>query len=995
MLAGAAAYFQLPVASLPNVDLPALRVIAGQAGASPETMAATVAAPLERQIGKIAGVDQLTSTSELNSTIINVLFDLGRNAEDAARDVQAAINAAQADLPASLSMRPMLKKVNTAASPILILALTSPARKPADIYDIADLIVSTRIKQVNGVADVQVSGAQQPAVRVTADVNALKARSLGLEAVRSAIVSANSFVPLGRIDSGDRSLIVTSDGQMALPKDYARTVVNTQNGAVTLLSDVAEVKQSTLDRLNSASFGHDPAVLLIIYKTAEANVIKTVDGIGELLPRIASIIPPDVKISVLNDRSETIRVSIADLQITLTASVALVMMVVFLFLRRIVPTVAVGLAVPLSLAGTLVLMYFAGYSLDNISLQALIISAGFVVDDAIVMIENCYRNMQAGLKPLQAAMIGARQIGFTIVSMSLSLIAVFLPLLLMGGILGRILREFAWTLAFAIFISAIVSLTLTPMVCGRFMYKPPRPRETWFDRRIEPFMEGMLRTYVRSLDFALAHRWVMLMLTLVTFVLTVQLYIMLPKGLIPQGDPDLLIGFTHGPAGISYEALSKAQSKAVNIILKDPNVANAGSFLSGASNQGNFFVSLKPQSARTATAQQIVDRLREELRSVTELEVSMFPVTEFGAGASQTRSQYQITVWSEDLASVSAAVPSVQAAAATVDGVMDITADRELGGPQAMVEIDRIGASRVGLTALSIDAALNDAFAQRQISTIYREHNQYKVVQEIDPALQRDLKGLNGMYVTNNLGQEIPLVNVTKISRALTPAEVNHQGQFPSVTISFNLRAGMPLGVALPKVMAAVARMHLPPNVHVDPFGYAQMAVEQQSGVAILIISAIVAVYLVLGILYEDLVHPLTILSTLPSAGFGALLTLHAAHAELSLIGVIGIILLIGVVKKNGIMLVDFALEAERHRGLRGVEAIREACIERFRPILMTTLAAMLGALPLLFSSGAGSELRWPLGMTIIGGLAASQLLTIYTTPVIYLWLDKLRASKR
>jgi multidrug efflux pump len=992
LMAGAVAYFQLPVASLPNVDMPTLRVMAGLPGADPETMAATVAAPLERRIGEIAGITQMTSTSQLNSTSINVQFELSRSVENAARDVQAAINAAQSDLPSSLSRRPTLKKMNPAARPILILALTSPIRKPTEVYDIADLVVSTRIMQVNGVADVTVSGAQQPAIRVTADVDALKARGLGLEDIRTAITASNSFLPLGRVDIGEQSLIITTDGQMSRAEDYANIVVKSQNGAVTRLADVARVRQSTADRLASARFDRDPAVLLIIQKTSEANVVKTVDGIRALIPQLSAIIPPDVKISVVNDRTTTIRSSVRELQITLTVSVALVMLVVFVFLRRIIPTIAAGLAVPLSLAGTVVLMYFADYSLDNMSLLALVISVGFVVDDAIVMIENCYRNMQLGMKPLQAALVGSRQIGFTIVSMSLSLIAAFMPLLLMGGPLGRVLREFAWTLAFAIIISAVVSLTLTPMICGRFMRGLPRPRETWFDRRIEPFMEGMLRNYLRSLDYAIAHRWLMLMLTLVMLGLSVQLYA-LPKGLVP-GRRQLIFGFI--AARPTFRPCVRRRSGS-GCHPKDEDVAGVGSSIGsggyGSSNQGRVFISLKPHGVRKGPASQVIDRLRKQLRSVTELQATMFPATEITLGPRQTRSQYQITVWSDELAAVTAAVPQVQAAIKSVQGVTDVATDRELGGPQAMVEIDRLSAARVGLSVRSIDATLNDAFSQRQISTIYGEYNQYKVVQEIDPALQRDMSGLNHVYVTNNKGTEIPLVNVTRITRSTTPLAVNHQGQFPSVTISFNLEGKLTLGEALPKIMAAVDKTHQPPNIHVELSGDTQMLAQQQSGQAILILAAIITVYLVLGILYEDLVHPLTILSTLPSAGFGALLILYATGTELSLVALIGIILLIGIVKKNGIMLVDFALEAERHRGLRGEAAIREACRERFRPILMTTLAAMMGALPLLLSSGPGSELRWPLGLTIISGLAVSQLLTIYTTPVIYLWLDKLRGK--
>jgi len=998
-VAGAVAYFNLPVSSLPAVDLPTLRIFASLPGADPETMAATVAAPLERRLGEIGGVTELTSSSQLGSTSIGVQFDLSRNVEDAARDAQAAINGAQADLPGTLSRRPTIRKLNPAAAPIMILAITSPVKRPTDLYDIADLIVSTRIAQVSGVAEVQVGGAQQPAIRVTADPAALKARGLGLEDVRTAISRANTRLPLGRLDGEQQAFEISTGGPLQSVEDFAGLVVKAEGSRIVRLSDVARVEESTSNRLSAGWFNKDPAVILILQKTAEANVVETVDAIRALLPEVQKLVPADVKISVLSDRTTTIRQSVEDLEITLMASIALVTLVVFLFLRRLVPTAAATLAVPLSLSGTVVLMWFSGFSLDNISLLALTISVGFVVDDAIVVIENCYRNMEAGLGPVAAAFAGARQIGFTIISISLSLIAAFIPLLFMGGIMGRILQAFSWTLTYAILISAIVSLTLTPMICGRFMRRLPRPRETWLDRRIEPVLEGMTRAYARSLEVALAHRWLMLATTLITLALTVQLFIIIPKDLVPRGDTGLVFGSVRGAPDISFDALLILQKKVTDLVVDDPDVISVGASVGGAggfssSNSGRFYVTLKPEEERTATASDIIDRLRIKMRALPGAEVSMFPAQEIQMGARSTRSNYQITLWSTALSDLVEWVPRVVERAKKIPGLADVTTDREQGGPEVFLTVDRVAAARLGVSMRAINSALNNAFSQRQISTLYGDRNQYRVILEVDPALQRDVQGLSRIFVSSSTGAEIALSAVTRVSMASAPLVVNHQGQFPSVTVSFNLTEGLELDEALARVLPAIEELHMPESIRVELAGDTQQLRQQQTSQPLLIVAALLAVYLVLGILYEDLIHPLTILSTLPSAGLGALLTLHATGTSLSLIVLIGIILLIGIVKKNGIMMVDFALEAERSRGLSGEEAIRAACLERFRPILMTTMAAMLGALPLLIAGGPGSELRQPLGLTIIGGLAVSQILTIYTTPAIYLWLDRLRGRR-
>jgi hydrophobe/amphiphile efflux-1 (HAE1) family protein len=996
MLIGIVAYRFLPVASMPNVELPTIRVSASRPGADPAIMAATVAAPLERNLGTISGVTEITSVSSLGSTNITVQFDLNRKIDGAARDVQAAINASLTDLPSDLPSIPSFRKSNPAATPVLILALTSQTVLPSAIYDAADTVVAQRIAQVPGVADVTVSGAEQPAVRVRVNPGAIASAGISLEQVRSAIAGANAQSPLGVIDGGDLAETIATNDQLRRAPDYKTLVVKSANGNIVRLSDIASVEQSTRNSRSAAWFNRVPSVLIIITKQGDANVIETVDNIRALIPEIKRWIPSDIDVSILSDRTGTIRASVADMQLTLVGTIAMVMLVVFLFLRRATPTLAAGVTVPLSLAGTCALMWCVGFSIDNLSLMALAVSVGFVVDDAIVMIENVFRNMEKGHSPLRATIEGARQIGFTVVSISVSMIAAFIPLLFMGGIIGRAFREFSVTLAFAILISTIVSLTVTPMICAHYVRSVPSRTETRLDRVVEWVLSRMLRAYGASLRVLLEHRVLMLVVMAATIALTVDLYIKTPKGYFPQDDTGLIFTSTRAAPDISYKAMVDMQLKALDIILADPAVASVGSSVGGSAwsasvNQGRMFVALKPLAERdNVPTARVIDRLRPKFARIPGIEVWMFPAQDVRVGGRWGRSQYQFTLWSSDLDELLKWVPRAVDHVKKVPGVVDVSTDREQGGFQLNVSIDRQAAARLGVRVQDIDAALANAYAQRQVSTIYTQRNQYRVILEIDPQYQRDPNDLSAIFVSGSGGRQIPLANVARFERGIAPLVINHQGQFPSVTISFGLREGEVLETVTTAVRQAVLDMRLPDIIQAEFAGDAKAAADSANTQPLLVLAALVAVYLVLGVLYESLAHPLTIISTLPSAGLGALLALKLYGAELTIIAFIGIILLIGIVKKNGIMLVDFALDAERQRGLPPDRAIYEACMERFRPILMTTLAALLGAVPLVIASGPGAEMRRPLGITIIGGLLVSQVLTLYTTPVIYLLLDKL-----
>jgi multidrug efflux pump len=998
-LVGAVAYGFLPVSSMPTIEFPTIRVSASRPGADPAIMAATVAAPLERRLGEIPGVTEITSTSSLGSTNITIQFDLGRGIDGAARDVQAALNAALTDLPGDLPTLPAMRKVNPSAAPILILALTSNTMLASNMYDVADSVIAQRIAQVEGVAEVTVNGAEQPAMRVRVNPVAVASMGVSLEDVRNAISNANAASALGTFDGLDLAHTIGSNDQLRTVPEYKNLVVKSANGTVVRLGGIADVELGVRNSRSAAWFNLQPSVLLVVTRQANANVIDTVDRIYEMLPELKRWIPADVQISVLSDRTTTIRASVRDMQWTLLATIALVMLVVFLFLRRAAATIAAGVTVPLALAGTCAAMWVAGFSIDNISLMALAVSVGFVVDDAIVVIENVFRNLEKGMTPLRATIEGARQIGFTVLSISISLVAAFTPLLFMGGLVGRLFSEFSLTLTFAIAISTVVSLSLTPMICAHFVKSAPSRNATWLDRAVERILDRTVAGYAASLDVVLRHRMITLMVFLATIALTAGLYVKTPKGFFPQDDTGLIFGGARAAPDISFEAMKELQQRATRIVLSDPAVAYVGSSVGGGGggggggtvNNGRMFISLKSPSERgNVTSQQVINRLRPKLLDVGGMRVFMFPAQDVRAGGRSSSSSYQFTLWDPNLDELLTLVPRVVAKVQSLPELTDVTTDREQNGLQANVVIDRLAASRLGVRIQDIDNALNNAFSQRQISTIYSERNQYRVILEVDPLFQRDPSDLTQVYVAGNGSTQVPLSSVARIEKTLAPLVINHQGSFPAVTITYNLAPNVTIEAASRAIEKAVAELHLPDTLHQEFAGDAKAYQRSVGAQPMVILAALLAIYIILGVLYESLAHPLTIISTLPSAGLGALLALQLFGAELTVIAFIGIILLIGIVKKNGIMMVDFALAAEREGGLAPAQAIREACLARFRPILMTTLAAMLGALPLIIATGPGSELRRPLGMTIVGGLLVSQILTLYTTPVIYLLLDRL-----
>ncbi len=999
LLSGAVAYRFLPVSPLPSIDIPTIVVFAGRPGADPETMATSIAAPLERHLGVIGGVTEITSISSTGSVSIIIQFDIARGIEGAAHDVQAALNAATADLPSDLPTRPYFRKFNPADAPIMTIALTSDTLPTAQVYDAADTILGQRLAQVSGVAQVQINGAEKPAVRVRLDPAALAAAGLSAQDAYVAIRNTNVNGALGGFQGPDRAETIGLNNQLRKAVEYRSLVLKSVNGAVVRLSDVASVVDGVANSRLAAWFGQKPAILLTLTKSVDANVIDTVESVKAILPLLQSWIPSDIQLTILTDRTATIRASVDDIQKTLLITVALVLLVVLLFMRRAVPTIAAGVTVPLSIAGTLAAMWFEGFALDNFSLMAITISVGFVVDDAIVMIENIVRHIEHGETPLTAAFNGAKQIGFTVMSISVSLVAVFIPVLFMGGILGRLLHEFAVTLTLAIAISAVVSLTLTPMMCGLLMRdaNPPNPRSLWgrVDRVVDAGFTATQRFYARTLGWALRWRGFMLLVTFATVGLTVWLYTVVPKGFFPTQDTGLIQGGTVASPDVSFAAMTERQRAVVDVLLKDPAIDTIGSTIGVSSgfsslNRGQLTIGLKPPAERGLSAEQVIARLRPALARIGGIQTFLYSAQDLrGGGRSGGANQYVLL--DENLTELREWTQKLEDKLRTVPGLADISSDQDRSAPQLNIVIDREAASRLGISVSAIDNALNNAYAQRQISIIYSDRNQYRVVEEIDPAIQGDPAMLGRIRVGAINGTQVPLTAVVSTTMGYAPLAVRHQGQFPAATISFNTAPDLALGDALDLVRQAAFDLHMPETVRTDTAGNAKFLADSLSSQPFLIGAAFLTIYIVLGVLYESWTQPLTIISTLPSAGLGALLALLVTHTDFSVMGIIGILLLMGIVKKNAILLVDFALEQERLHGRTPTEAIHAACLERFRPIIMTTLAALFGALPLAFSSGVGSELRVPLGIAIAGGLIVSQALTLYTTPVVYLALQPRR----
>lgn len=996
---GTVAYFFLPVASLPAIDFPIISISALRPGADPETMAASVAAPLERRLAGIAGLNELTSTNSLGSTQIIAQFDISRNLDSAARDVQAAINAAIPDLPLDLPMAPTYKKASQSSMPVLVLALTSDSLPTSTIFDATDTIIAQRISQVPGVAETRVTGAEQPAIRIQVDSARLAAMGLGVDAVANALTTANAHSAVGVLAGATQEITISTTDQLSTAQDYRNIVIASRAGAIVKLGDVAKVELGVRNRMSAGWFNGKPAVLIIVTKQPNANVIETVDHIKALMPQMQQWIPAGIKINVLSDRTQTIRASIHDIQFTLAISVLLVMIVVFIFLRKATPVIAAGITVPLSLIGTCAAMWVAGFSIDNLSLMALTISVGFVVDDAIVMIENIESAREQGLNRMSAALQGSKQIAFTVFSISLSLIAVFIPLLFMEGVMGKLLREFSMTLTFAIVISMVVSLTVTPMICAWLPHFKHSKRSR-FDAVIEDSLDYIVNLYTRSLRPVVDHPWMTLIVVLATVAATIQLYRTIPKGNLPQDDIGLINGTTEAAADVSFAEMSRLQRSASDTLLLDPDVADVGSFigatgLTSSQNQGRLFVALKPASQRKSNSREVIARLRPEFAKIAGLSVFMQPSQDIRNGGRTSKAQYQFTLSDASIEELEEWRGKIVAHLKNLPELADVTSDKELGGLRAAVVIDRNAASRMNVPISSIDAALNSAFGQRQDTIVYTQRNQYRVIFETPISRQRDIRDLAGIYVSAATGVQVPLTALARIERGYMPLVVNHQGVLPAITISYNIAPGATLDAATKAIEKSIEEMNLPAGLHAGFAGDAADFRKVAAGMATLILAALLAVYIILGILYESLIHPLTIISTLPSAGLGALLSLEAFGAEFTVIAFIGILLLIGIVKKNGIMLVDFALQSEREHGLSAHDAALEAARERFRPILMTTLAAIFGALPLAFATGIGAELRRPLGITIIGGLILSQALTLYTTPVIYLLMGKFQRKKK